>query len=49
MTTPSSSKDGSAHKLAHYLAVATFVLNDWGLAVFVALPAVWGYRAIHAT
>ena len=31
------------------LAVATFVLNDWGLAVFVALPAVWGYRAIHAT
>jgi len=31
------------------LAVATFVLNDWDLAVFVALPALWGYRAIHAT
>jgi hypothetical protein len=31
------------------LAVATFVLNDLGLAVFVAVPALWGYRALRAT
>jgi hypothetical protein len=31
------------------LAVATFVLNDVGLAIFVAVPALWGYRALHAT
>ncbi len=31
------------------LGIATFVLNDLGLAVFVALPVLWGYRAIHAT
>ena len=31
------------------LGIITFVLNDFGLAVFVALPALWGYRAIHAT
>jgi hypothetical protein len=31
------------------LGIATFALNDWGLAIFVALPAIWGYRAIHAT
>lgn len=31
------------------LAIATFVLNDWDLAVFVALPVLWDYRAIHAT
>jgi hypothetical protein len=31
------------------LGGASFVLNDWGLAVFVAVPAIWGYRAIHAT
>src|SRR5258706_12537241 len=26
------------------LAIASFVLNDWGLAVFVALPIFWRYR-----
>lgn len=31
------------------LGIATFVLNDFGLGVFVALPALWGYRAINAT
>jgi hypothetical protein len=31
------------------LVIATFVLNDWDLALFVALPALWGYRAIYAT
>jgi hypothetical protein len=31
------------------LAAATFVLNDWPMGVFVAIPAYWGYRAIHAT
>jgi hypothetical protein len=31
------------------LAVATFLLTNWALGVFVALPALWGYRAIHAT
>src|SRR6266446_6583330 len=31
------------------LALASFALNDWGLAVFVALPILWGYRSFHAT
>jgi hypothetical protein len=31
------------------LGIATFALNDLGLAIFVALPILWGYRAIHAT
>jgi hypothetical protein len=31
------------------LAGATFVLNDWPVGVAVAIPAYWGYRAIHAT
>jgi len=30
------------------LAIASFALNDWSLAIFVALPTVWGYRAVHA-
>jgi hypothetical protein len=29
------------------LAIATFALNGLGLALFVALPAWWGYRALH--
>ena len=31
------------------LAVATLLFTNWALAVFVAVPALWGYRAIHAT
>jgi hypothetical protein len=31
------------------LAIASFVLNDLALAVFVALPILWGYRSFHAT
>ena len=31
------------------LAAATFLLTNWALGVFVALPALLGYRAIHAT
>jgi hypothetical protein len=31
------------------LAIASFILNDWGLAAFVALPILWGYRSFHAT
>lgn len=31
------------------LAAATLLLTSWPLAVFVAFPALWGYRAIHAT
>jgi hypothetical protein len=31
------------------LAIATFALNNIGLAIFVAVPALWGYRALHAT
>ena len=31
------------------LAVAAVILNDLTIAVFVAIPAVWSYRAIHAT
>lgn len=30
------------------LAIASFALNDWSLAVFVALPIIWGYRCIMA-
>ena len=30
------------------LAVASFVLNNWSLAFFVALPTLWGYRAIQS-
>jgi hypothetical protein len=39
----------SLFTIAVALGIATFVLNDFGIAVFVALPALWGYRAIHAT
>ena len=31
------------------LAIATFALTNQGFAVFVAVPSIWGYRAIHAT
>lgn len=31
------------------LAVASFALNDFSLAVFVALPIYWGYRCVHGT
>ena len=31
------------------LGTATFFLNDWMLAAFVAVPAIWAYRAVHAT
>jgi hypothetical protein len=31
------------------LAVASFALNDWSLAIFVALPTIWGYRCVHGT
>jgi hypothetical protein len=31
------------------LAVATFVLTAWPLALLVALPMAWGYRCLHAT
>ena len=30
------------------LAIAAFALNDWSLAVFVALPIIWGYRCFMA-
>jgi hypothetical protein len=35
--------------IAIALAITTFLLNDWSVGVWVALPALWGYRAIHAT
>jgi len=28
------------------LAGATFAINDWGIAILVTLPIIWGYRAI---
>jgi hypothetical protein len=31
------------------LAIATLALFNWTIAVFVALPGLWGYRAVHAT
>lgn len=31
------------------LAIASFAFNDWTLAVFVALPIIWGYRCVHGT
>jgi hypothetical protein len=31
------------------LAAATFVLNDWSIALVVAIPVYWGYLAVHAT
>ena len=31
------------------LAIASFALNHWSLAVLVALPAVWGYRCVYGT
>lgn len=31
------------------LAIASFVTVSWDFSIFVALPSVWGYRAIHAT
>lgn len=31
------------------LAIASFAFSDWGLAAFVALPILWGYRSFHAT
>ena len=30
------------------LGVGAFALTNWSLALFVALPAVWGYRCVHA-
>ncbi len=30
------------------LGAATFALTNWALALFVTLPAVWGYRCVHA-
>jgi hypothetical protein len=29
------------------LAVASFALSDWGLAIFVALPSIWGFRCVR--
>jgi hypothetical protein len=31
------------------VAIGSFAFNDWVLAMFVALPILWGYRALHAT
>jgi len=31
------------------LAVAAVFLNGLAIAMFIAVPALWGYRAIHAT
>ena len=31
------------------LAIASIVTTSWDFSIFVALPSVWGYRAIHAT
>jgi len=31
------------------LAIASLVTVSWDFSIFVALPSVWGYRAIHAT
>ena len=31
------------------LGVGAFVLTEWSLAFFLALPAVWGYRCVHGT
>ena len=29
------------------LGISAFALVNWWLALFVALPAIWGYRCIH--
>lgn len=29
------------------LAVASFALTNWGLAIFVALPSIWGFRRVR--
>ena len=31
------------------LAIASFATISWDFSIFVALPSVWGFRAIHAT
>ena len=31
------------------LAVASFAAVSWDFSIFVALPSLWGYRAIHAS
>ena len=31
------------------LAIASFTLNDWSLAIFVALPIAWAYRCVNGT
>ena len=31
------------------LAIASFATVSWDFSLFVALPSLWGYRAIHAT
>jgi len=35
--------------LSVVLAASSFVLNDWALALFVALPILWGSRCVRGT
>ena len=30
------------------LGLGAFALTNWSLALFIAMPALWGYRCVHA-